>query len=56
MTDDDTTQLICIGPFCACSGSEEECSCDTSEAGSTCTACDAVLKRIYIESGEDVVS
>ena len=54
MTDIDSTQLICVGPYCSCASSVEECDCTETEDEKTCSACDAALKRIYTETGLDV--
>ncbi len=59
--DADTQQTICVGPYCECAGTEEECGCfkigadGKYDTGAThCSNCGAILKVIDLETGEDV--
>jgi len=52
---DDNTQLICTTePSCLCDGSPYSCNCSADLQGKQCLDCEAVMKRINVDTGEDV--
>jgi hypothetical protein len=52
---DDHTQLICTTePNCLCAGETHSCDCQPDDAGEQCAGCEAVMKRIDCDTGEDV--
>lgn len=56
----DSQQKICLGPFCECAGTEEECACRQigpqgfDERVKRCSDCGVKFKVIDLETGEDV--
>lgn len=51
----DNTQLICTTePVCLCAGEEFSCDCTEDADGGQCTGCEAPMKRINSDTGEDV--
>lgn len=58
---DDNTRLICTTePIClcadinSCSVNEYECDCSAGDLGAQCAGCEAPMKRIDVDTGEDV--
>ena len=53
---DDNTQLICTTePNCLCAGESYSCDCEADDAGEQCAGCEAVMKRIDGDTGEDAL-
>jgi hypothetical protein len=49
------TQLICTSdPVCVCSGEEYTCDCAAEPGTKECVDCEAPMKLINVDTGEDV--
>lgn len=49
------TQLICTAePNCLCAGEQYSCDCTPGDDGAQCTGCEAPMKCIDVDTGEDV--
>ena len=52
---DDNTQLICSSePNCLCADEPYSCDCSADLEGKQCVGCEAPMKRINCDTGEDV--